>query len=218
MPVSGVPEAPAMPDTMVDGGASPMMGGGMDMENNNMDMGNDGFGVPPQSNPTNQMPTDNQFGADFDAGVDADEESDPKKFIQQLTGKLSQSLRKYNEGLPQPDADLNKYVAGMIVKQCIEGLGQDDVQGILDKIKTDDEGGEPQSQPIEQNIGQDAMGQQPMGDQPIQQSPMNENASRRQSITSRYEEFTGENEDGNERVRNRDSYYKRPWVGKTFKA
>lgn len=88
------------------------------------------------------VPEEN-YGADFDAGVEADEATDPKKYIQQLTGKLSQSLRKYNQGLPTPDADLDKYVAGMIVKQAIEGLSQDDVTEILNKVKS----GEPTEDP-----------------------------------------------------------------------
>jgi hypothetical protein len=33
----------------------------------------------------------------FDAGIEADEDADPKKYIEQLTGKLGQSLRKYND-------------------------------------------------------------------------------------------------------------------------
>lgn len=85
-----------------------------------------------------QNPEQN-FDTNFDAGVEANEEEDPKKYIQQLTGKLSQSLRKYNESLPQPDAELSKYVAGMIIKQTIEGLPQEDVADILDKVEKDDE-------------------------------------------------------------------------------
>lgn len=81
----------------------------------------------------------NQFDTNFDAGVEANEETDPKKYIQQLTGKLSQSLRSYNENLPQPDADLDKYVAGMIIKQAIEGLSPEDTNEILDKVKNDGE-------------------------------------------------------------------------------
>ena len=77
------------------------------------------------------------FEADFDAGVEANEEEDPKKYIQQLTGKLSQSLRKYNEGLPQPDAELSKYVAGMIIKQAVDGLSQEDVADIMNKVEDD---------------------------------------------------------------------------------
>lgn len=89
--------------------------------------------------PMDNMGQDNQFDTNFDAGVEADEDKDPKKFIQQLTGKLSQSLRKFNEDNGQPDVDLNKYVAGMIVKQAMEGLSQDDADEILDKVKSDED-------------------------------------------------------------------------------
>ena len=110
------------------------------MANDNMD---GGFGQQDdgQMSPMdiNGMGDNNEFDTNFDPGVDADEEQDPKKFIQQLTGKLSQSLRKYNENNGQPDADLNKYVAGMITKQAMEGLSQDDANEIIDKIKADED-------------------------------------------------------------------------------
>ena len=110
------------------------------MANDNMD---GGFGQQDdgQMSPMdiNDMGNNNEFDTNFDPGVDADEEQDPKKFIQQLTGKLSQSLRKYNENNGQPDADLNKYVAGMITKQAMEGLSQDDANEIIDKIKADED-------------------------------------------------------------------------------
>lgn len=80
----------------------------------------------------------NPFDSNFDAGVEANEETDPKKYIQQLTGKLSQTLRSYNENLPQPDADLGKYVAGMIIKQAVKGLSPDDTNEILNKVKCDE--------------------------------------------------------------------------------
>lgn len=85
-----------------------------------------------------QQDDEQQFDADFDAGVEADENNDPKRYIQQLAGKLSQSLRKYNEGLPNPDTDLNKYVAGMANDAAVEGLNPDDVEEIISKIKSDE--------------------------------------------------------------------------------
>ena len=110
--------------------------------------------MPPMDD--NGIGNNNEFDTNFDPGVEADEEQDPKKFIQQLTGKLSQSLRKYNENNGQPDADLNKYVAGMITKQAMEGLSQDDANEIIDKIKADEdfsiEDGE--NQEIEQGTDQ----------------------------------------------------------------
>ena len=119
--MGGVPMDGGDPNMM---GGDPMMGGG---------------------DPSMMGGEDMNYGADFDAGVEADENTDPKKFIQQLTGKLSQSLRKYNQSLPQPDADLDKYVAGMIIKQAIEGLPQEDVTEILDKVNN---GEEPQQRAL----------------------------------------------------------------------
>lgn len=110
------------------------MGDGNEMSNQ---MNND---MPPMMQDIgdgNEM--SNDFDTNFDAGVDANEETDPKKYIQQLTGKLSQSLRNYNNEQPQPDTELSKYVCGMIVKQAIEGLSPEDVDDILKKIKSDED-------------------------------------------------------------------------------
>lgn len=91
--------------------------------------------MPEMPDDMNDAPkSDEDFDADFDPGVDADEDDDPKRYIQQLAGKLSQSLRKYNSEQPRPDADLCKYVVGMTAAQAVEGLSQDDVNEILDKI------------------------------------------------------------------------------------
>ena len=78
---------------------------------------------------------DKEFDNDFDAGVEANEEEDPKKYIQQLTGKLSQSLRKFNDENEKVDDELNKYVAGMIIKQALKGLSTEDTNEILKKVK-----------------------------------------------------------------------------------
>lgn len=200
-PNAGAPEAPSMPEPMGNGGALPMMDAPQGPDAMPMDEPMDGG--------------DNQFDSNFDPGVEANEETDPKKFIQQLTGKLSQSLRNYNNDQPQPDAELNKYVAGMIIKQCVEGLSQNDVQEILSKLKKDDE----------ENIENEEMPQQDMdnNEMPMDNTepmpPMNENASVRDKITNRYNELTGENANGSsEKVTDRGSYHKRPWVGKTFKS
>lgn len=103
----------------------------------------------------------NKYDADFDAGVKADEDEDPKTFIQQLTGKLSQSLRKYNDSLPKPDSDLCKYVAGMINKQASKGLSEKDVTEILSKVKigNDDEDADDTKDDIDalEDDGNDSM-------------------------------------------------------------
>lgn len=122
-------------------------------------MGDENNGIPSVDSGISEP--ENQFDTNFDAGVEANEETDPKKYIQQLTGKLSQSLRSYNENLPQPDADLDKYVAGMIIKQAIDGLSPEDTNEILNKVKNDNSEEPMMTQP------QDDMPQQNMK-QPIE--------------------------------------------------
>lgn len=126
-----------------DMGGNFMPQGGMGMSQDNMGM---------------QQPS-SQFDTNFDAGVDANEDQDPKKFIQQLTGKLSQSLRKYNNENGQPDVELNKYVAGMVVKQAMDGLSEEDAEDIINKVQSNEE-----FTPDDQ--------QMPMGDEGQQQMPM----------------------------------------------
>ena len=77
----------------------------------------------------------NQFDTNFDAGVEADEDADPKKYIQQLTGKLSQKLNSYNNENGE-DSELSKYVGKMIIKQVSKGLDDKDKQDIIKTIKS----------------------------------------------------------------------------------
>lgn len=105
--------------------------------------------MPPMDGDMNNNQGEENFDTDFNAGVEADESNDPKRYIQQLAGKLSQSLRKYNEGLPNPDADLNKYVAGMTNDAAVEGMSPEEVEEIINKIKSDetkDDGSQEMSQ------------------------------------------------------------------------
>ena len=139
----------------------------------NNDMGGDFMPDGSMQQPPMNDGMNSQFDTNFDAGVEASEEDDPKKYIQQLTGKLSQTLRKYNENNGQPDVDLNKYVAGMVVKQAMEGLSQDDADEIIDKVKSDEDfqmddngqGGEMEQMPQDdkQMMNDPSQGQMPMG-------------------------------------------------------
>jgi hypothetical protein len=110
----------------------PPMGMGDESQEMNPDMGmesempDDGEGMP------------SEFGGNFDAGVEADEETDPKKYIQQLTGKLSQSLNSYNNENGEPDTELGKYVLVMLVKQGVKGMDEKDKKEIIKKINSDD--------------------------------------------------------------------------------
>lgn len=82
---------------------------------------------------------------------DMENENDPKKEIQKLSGKLSQELRNYNNDQETPDTDLNKYVAGMIIPQATKSMTSDEKAEVINKIKkgmtdddldTDDMGGD----------------------------------------------------------------------------
>lgn len=107
------------------------------------------------------------FDTNFDPGVEADEETDPKHFIQQLTGKLSTSLNSFNNDNGEPDPGLCKYVGKMIVKQAAKGLDDAGKKELIaainsaDSESTDDmdsnegieddsmEGSEPDMQPAD---------------------------------------------------------------------
>lgn len=80
----------------------------------------------------------------FDAGVEADENSDPKTFIEQLTGKLGQSLRKYTETQGQPDFELEKFAINSLLSAThTSEMKPEDQEDIIKKIKEAGKGDEP---------------------------------------------------------------------------
>lgn len=175
-----------MGDPMMDGGPNggmpPMDDTMMGEDSDGMDMGND----------------DSAFDTNFDAGVDANENTDPKKFIQQLTGKLSQSLRKYNNDLPKPDEELSKYVAGMILKQTTDGLTDSDKKDIIDKVNgngSDNDSGDDMTPMEDQSMDmQDDMGEE---------NPMMEGFNRRKLINELFQELTTVNDKTNSKIADR---------------
>ena len=108
-------------------------------ENMNQSMPNAPQGDEMNNPNVQQYDTSSEFDSNFDAGVEADEDTDPKKFIQQLTGKLSQSLNTYNEENGEPDTELGKYVLGMLIKQGIKGMDEKDKKDIIKKIKSNND-------------------------------------------------------------------------------
>ena len=70
--------------------------------------------------------------------VEADEETDPKRYIQQLTGKLSTTLNSFNNENGEPDEGLCKYVGKMIVKQAAKGLDEKGKKELIAAINTAD--------------------------------------------------------------------------------
>ena len=143
----------------------------------------DPAGVPidPSMDPNAQMGDDgasSQFDTNFDAGVEADEETDPKHYIQQLTGKLSQTLNSFNNE-QGPDAGLSKYVASMIITAACKNLDDKAKKELIEKINSassDDEnlddGGEQPEGTEEAPMDDMNMGQG--GEQNMDMQPVNE--------------------------------------------
>ena len=73
----------------------------------------------------------------FDAGVDADEGSDPKKYIEQLTGKLGQSLRTYTQNQGGPDFELEKFAVNSLLSAThTSQMDSTDQADIIKKVET----------------------------------------------------------------------------------
>lgn len=174
MPDMNTPEMQAAdPNAIADAGSmpdDPAMQDAAGMEDPNAMGGDPGMG-------------DDQFGGNFDAGVEADEDTDPENYIQQLTGKLSQSLKDYDEQNPGK-LDLDKYVIGMIVKQAVKGMDEGERKKVIKKIKetplpSDDQMEDTSTEGVESDPaleGGEEQAQAPdMGGQ--EEQPMNEKRS-----------------------------------------
>ena len=105
----GAKTAPAPADTPTTD-AAPM--NGADDSTNNLFGAEGGADANPKQAPSNDKPVDDE---PFNAGVEADEDSDPKKYIEQLTGKLGQSLRKYEDEQGSPDFELEKFAINSLL-------------------------------------------------------------------------------------------------------
>lgn len=76
----------------------------------------------------------NSFGKEkFDAGIDVDEDSDPKKYIEKLTGKLAQKLRDYN-GTEQ-DIELNKFVINSLIPASVPQMDETEAKDVIKKVQ-----------------------------------------------------------------------------------
>ena len=125
--------------------------GGSDSEDESLDAFDDDEGddlsFDDDEGGDNEKPFDDE---PFDAGVEADEDEDPEKFIQQLSGKLGTSLRKYNDERDAPDFDLEKYAINSVISAThTSEMDEEDQKDIIRKVKTsgtddegDDEGGD----------------------------------------------------------------------------
>jgi hypothetical protein len=121
----------------------------------------------------------------FDAGVEADEETDPKKFIEQLTGKLGQSLRKYTEEQGQPDFELEKFAINSLLSAThTSEMDAEDQKDIITKVRTAGEGDEEPSPeadmpsdeaPVEEPMGDETPIEEPAGEEGLEEYSIYEN-------------------------------------------
>jgi len=92
--------------------------------------------------PADDKPFDDE---PFDADVEADEDTDPAKYIQQLSGKLGQSLRQYTDDEGQPDFDLEKFAINSVISATHTAeMDKEDQRDIINKVKGsgNEEGGD----------------------------------------------------------------------------
>ena len=127
-------------------------------------------------------------------------------------------MRNYNNEQPQPDAELSKYVCGMIVKQAIEGLKPEDVEDIMKKIKSDDDFDNytPEDNQLNTNGGSEDM--QPQTDQPEQMPMESLNRNHNQKIEEIFQDLIStEKEDTIERpLKRTNSFRRKPFTSPNF--
>jgi hypothetical protein len=94
-----------------------------------------------EAEPKDDKPFDDE---PFDAGVEADEDEDPKKYIQQLAGKIGQSLRDYEKDLDNPDFELEKFVINSVISATnTSEMDKEDQEDIIKKVETSGSNNEP---------------------------------------------------------------------------
>jgi hypothetical protein len=62
-----------------------------------------------------------------------DEDADPKKYIEKLTGKLAQKLRTYNG--EENDVALNKFVINSLIPASIPQMSDSDAKDVIKKVR-----------------------------------------------------------------------------------
>ena len=97
---------------------------------------------------------------------DSEEQSDPKKYIEKLTGKLGQSLRTYTQNQGQPDFELEKFAINSLLSATHTAeMDDSDKQDIIKKVEssggddnqepTDEPSDEPSDEPNNNEMPQD---------------------------------------------------------------
>lgn len=94
---------------------------------------------PPMDGPAGDVPPPDNMPDDGTPDGGNESEAD-KEEIQSLAGKLAAKLKEYNSRNGQADADLSKYVAGVINDAAVKNLPDDEVSKIIKKIESEANG------------------------------------------------------------------------------
>lgn len=123
--------------------------------------------LPMDGESNNDKPFDD---TPFDAGVEASEEDDPKTYIQQLSGKLGQSLRKYTDETGQPDLELEKFAINSVISAThTADMDENDKKDIIAKVNSS--GNENDNEESNDNINlDDASGDTSLPSEPEENS------------------------------------------------
>tara|TARA_R110000851_G_scaffold142800_5_gene281551 strand:+ start:2398 stop:4455 length:2058 start_codon:yes stop_codon:yes gene_type:complete len=136
----------------------------------------------------------------FDPGVEADEEEDPEKFIQQLAGKIGTSLRTYTKDNGEPDFDLEKYVINSVISATHTAeMDKSDQKDIIEKIKTSGDEGEDEDlggDEFDEDLGGD---DEDLGDD--EDGDTEENLEEMFKMANVYESFQSKNLDKSKKSR-----------------
>lgn len=128
---------------------------------------------PPEGNPPMDEPTDDAIppvnGPDDSVPGNGIENDADKEEIQSMAGKLAAKLKEYNSRNGHPDADLSKYVAGVINDAAVKNLPDDEVSKIIKKIESEANGEDGEENP-ETNGQLPANGNQNAGGNQIESS------------------------------------------------
>lgn len=104
-------------------------------------------GNPPMDEPTDDAPPPVNGPDDSVPGNGTEIDAADKEEIQSLAGKLAAKLKEYNSRNGQPDADLSKYVAGVINDAAVKNLPDDEVSKIIKKIESETNGEDGEENP-----------------------------------------------------------------------
>jgi len=127
----------------------------------NDDLGGEDFGD--FEDDSSEKPFDDE---PFDAGVETSEDEDPKKYIEQLSGKIGQSLRDYTEKQGHPDFELEKFAINSLLSAThTSEMDEEDRNDIINKVEEAGENDDSDNTELDNDSHNDLDGGDDFGDE-----------------------------------------------------